>query len=378
MHHPRHFSRSKFRLIAVAGILLGAGGWWLWQPAQPKAPKSQPMTVIADERPHKPAPPQAPPLTTIVRQPKIDQYLTAKHFSGSVLIVRDGQVVLRKGYQERDRQQHLPNTPTTAYYVGSAQKALIATAILQLQDAGKLRVDAPVATYLPAFPNGQRITLRHLLTHTSGIRGHVETSQPMTPAELLTDIQHRGIRRMPGRWQYHDSNYTVLACLVEQLSGQPLMTYLQQHIFKPAKMRHVGVAADFKALPERSVGYQIKDGQPVATNPGDLSQLFGVGDLTMPATDLYRFDHALMTGQLLSASALKTMLTAGSASTYGMGFYVNPGSYSNHGIISGWNVTNSISRSGQTYIVLMANIQNNLRSLGQVTNELYGLLNASS
>jgi len=85
----------------------------------------------------------------------------------------------------------------------------------------------------------------------------------------------------------------------------------------------------------------------------------------------------LMSNRLISKAARKEMLTAGSSSTYGMGFYVNPGSYSSHGIVSGWNVTNNFSHSGGTYIVIMTNVQNGIKSLGQVTSNIYGILNQS-
>jgi len=216
-----------------------------------------------------------------------------------------------------------------------------------------------------------------LLTHTSGLVGHSEPNEAITPKALVTDIEKQGIRSQPGQWHYLDSNYTVLAYLVEKISGQSLMPYLEKHIFKPAGIDSTGTYQTFDKVATHSTGYRIKNGTYVTPHLPDLSQLFGCGNLYMTASDMYRFDKALMSNRLISKAARKEMLTAGSSSTYGMGFYVNPGSYSSHGIVSGWNVTNNFSHSGGTYVIIMTNVQNGIKSLGQVTSNIYGILNRS-
>ncbi len=340
------------------------------------ATKSAPTTVVARAKP-RPKLKQQParPVTTVVKNQTIDHYLTNLHFSGTALVVRNGTVILRKAYGLRDREQKLPNETTTPYYIGSAEKAIVATAILQLQDAGKLKVTDPVSKYIAGFPNGQKITLKNLLNHTSGLVGHHETNAAMSPSALVADIKKQGINAQPGQWHYLDGNYTVLAYLVEKLSGQSLMTYLGKHVFQPAGMTQTGTYRTFKQVRNHSTGYQVRDGKYVKPAVGNLSQLFGVGNLYMPVTDMYQFDHALMQGKLISKRARKMMFTPGSTSTYGMGFYCNPGSYSSHGIVSGWNVLNSFSPSGKTYIVVMANVQNNIHSFGRVASDIYGFLN---
>lgn len=378
MHYPHH---SRARILGMSLLVLGGLGSALtfyhpWSSSEKPLSKTSPTTVVARAKPRpKPTAQPVKPLPTVVANQAIDDYLTQQHFSGTALVVRRGRVILRKAYAQRDRSQHLPNETTTPYYIGSAEKAIVATAILQLQDAGKLKISDPIAKYLPDFPNGQQIKLKNLLTHTSGLVGHQETSTAMAPSAIMADIQKNGVRSQPGQWHYLDANYTVLAYLVQKLSGQPLLTYLQQRIFKPAGMDQTGTYETFNAVKNHPFGYQVHHDRFVKTELGSLSQLFGVGNLYMPVTDMYKFDHALMTDRLISKHARKEMLTPGSSSTYGMGFYCNPGSYSNHGIVSGYNVANSFSSSGQTYVVLMANVQNNIHSFGQVTSKIYGFLN---
>ncbi|MFC6294358.1 serine hydrolase domain-containing protein [Lactiplantibacillus daoliensis] len=375
-----HYHRPNWlrRLILVATLLVGLGVIVLITTdllqSTDRPEKAAPTTVVAKTKPATTKTAVKKGLSTVVKNQALDHYMTNLNFSGTVVVVREGRVMLRKGYGLRNREKKLPNEVATPYYIGSAQKAIIATAILQLQDAGKLKVDAPISTYLPNFPNGHNIKLRNFLTHTSGIVGHAETDDAITPTALVEDIEKRGIRSQPGRWRYLDSNYTVLAYLVEKISGQSLMSYLEKHIFKPAGIDSSGNYKTFDQVANHSTGYKIKNGQYTIPALPDLSQLFGCGNLYMTADDMYRFDHALMTDKLISKAARKDMLTAGSSSTYGMGFYVNPASYSNHGVLNGWNLVNNFSRSGGTYIVVMSNVQNGVKSLGKVASDIYGIL----
>ncbi|PJY98592.1 serine hydrolase domain-containing protein [Bacillus vallismortis] len=313
-------------------------------------------------------------IKTVDRNQKISHYLNEIGFSGTAMIVRNGEIVTHKGFGYADRKHHIPNNPLTAFYVGSSQKALIATAILQLEEKGKLQTSDPVSAYLPRFPNGQTITLKNLLTHTSGIHGHVEGNGAITPDDLIKDIERQGIKRQPGVWDYQDSNYSVLAYIVAEVSGESYEQYITNHIFKPAKMTHAGFYKTYHKEPYPAVGYKLKGGKPITPYMPDLSQLYGAGDIYMSASDMYKFDQALINGKLYSQKSYEKMFTPGSSSTYGMGFYIAPGSYSNHGVMPGFNILNSFSKSGQTIVILLSNIQNNAK-LGQVNNKIYQLLN---
>ncbi|MEG7334061.1 serine hydrolase domain-containing protein [Bacillus sp. 0102A] len=313
-------------------------------------------------------------IKTVDRNQKISNYLNEIGFSGTAMIVRNGEIVTHKGFGYADRKRHIHNNPLTSFYVGSSQKALIATAILQLEEKGKLQTSDPVSTYLPQFPNGQTITLKNLLTHTSGINGHIEGNGAITPDDLIKDIERQGIKRQPGVWDYQDSNYSVLAYIVAEASGESYEQYITNHIFKPAGMTHAGFYKTYHKEPYPAVGYKLKARRSITPYMPDLSQLYGAGDIYMSAVDMYKFDRALIDGKLYSQKSYEKMFTPGSSSTYGMGFYIAPGSYSNHGVMPGFNILNSFSKSGQTIVILLSNIQNNAK-LGQVNNKIYQLLN---
>lgn len=311
---------------------------------------------------------------TVVADPAIDRYLSSLHFNGTVMIVRNDKVIVSKGYGYANIEQKRPNDPDSTFYIASIQKALVATAVMQLQEAGKLNVHDPVARYLPKFPGGQTIQLFNLLTHTSGIKGHKEGIGPITPDELIADIEQRGLRGTPGIWQYNDSNYSVLSYIIEKLTHEPLERYMASHIFQKAGLTHTGFYETYNQEPNATTGYKYVNGRLVNPPLLHMSQLYGCGNIYMSPADLFRFDHALASGQLIDAGSLKQMLTPYKA-TYGFGFYADPGSYSDHGVLPGWNLLNSFSRSFKTYVVLMSNIQNNIPSFGLVNEKIYELLN---
>ncbi|MDP4168760.1 class A beta-lactamase-related serine hydrolase [Bacillus licheniformis] len=306
---------------------------------------------------------------------QLDQYLKSIGFSGTALIVEDGKVMTSKGYLYANREEMVPNTPDTVFYVGSSQKAIIATAILQLEEKGLLSVNDPVSKYLPNFPNGSKITLYHFLTHTSGIRGHKEGRGYISPEDLIKDIEKRGVKYPTGKWDYRDSNYSVLAYIVSMVSGEPVDQYIKKHIFKPAGMKHAGFYKTFAKESNPSTGYKLNLQKKLYTpDMPDLSQLYGAGDIYMTAYDMYLFDKALYERKIISNESFMKMFTPNKA-TYGMGFYVSPGSYSSHGVMPGYNILNSFSLTGSRYVILFSNIQNNIKSFGSVNNRIFSILN---
>ncbi|WP_343363485.1 serine hydrolase domain-containing protein [Listeria seeligeri] len=377
----RHKTKRRKNLIIVlcAVFILFVTTSWIIAEFKGKEQQAvaKPVQKKTTTKPTKSKPVKEEPTKTVVKNQEIDNYLQEIGFSGSVLVVRDGKTILQKGYLDANRETKKPNTPDTLYYIGSSQKAIIATAILQLEEQGKISTEDPISKYSPNFPNGNNIYIKNFLNHTSGIVGHTETGGKITPKELIEDIENQGIKSQPGTWNYLDSNYTVLAYLVETLSRESLQSYLGKHIFKPSGMEHTGFnQKKVDGGKNESIGYYLqKDGTYKTPSLIDLSQLYGCGDICMTSKDLYLFNKALMSKKLISEVSLQKMFTPGSTSGYGMGFYVDPGSYNSHGVLSGWNVSNSMSHTGRTYVILFSNIQNNIASFGKVNNHIYELLN---
>lgn len=303
--------------------------------------------------------------------PEIDQYLSKIHFNGSALIVKDQKILLNKGYGFANFDKKIPNQANNFYYIGSISKVFVSTSIMQLQELGKLNVSDPVSKYIPSFPNGNMIKLFHLLTHTSGIPEHSQTSEQISHDALMNKIGQNPLMFQPGtKWGYSDSNYSILAYIVEKVSGEPYEQYVKKHIFAKAKMHNTGFGNNIPKQENLSIGYKYKQKEIYTPSIPNMSQLFGCGDIYSTPFDMYLFDKALYNGVLISKESIKTFFTP-FKKDYAFGMYNNPGSYSNHGVLPGYNCLNSFSKQGNKYVILFSNIQNGVESLGEVNNEIY-------
>ncbi|MEH7052633.1 serine hydrolase domain-containing protein, partial [Bacillus pseudomycoides] len=178
---------------------------------------------------------------------KLDQYLKEKGFNGTVLVTDQNNVILRKGYGYANMQDKVLTTPRTKYRIGSITKTVVAVSILQLQEKGELNIEDNVNKYIPSFPADKNITLRHLLTHTSGLpeqgQGKVDAASRL---KLVTWIGSQNLEFPAGTgWRYTDYNYMVLAYVIEKISKQPLAEYVKEHIFTPVGMHESGMGAKF-------------------------------------------------------------------------------------------------------------------------------------
>ena len=259
----------------------------------------------------------------------------------AVAITRGDEIVLVRGYGEaRDGE---PINGQTQFRIASLSKSFTALAVLQLVEAGKMELDAPVTRYLPEFvlsssSVSERITVRQLLNHTSGLAdtGFVSGlgGQQQTLADRVASLRDARFVDPPGTaFHYFDPNYQVLARLVEVVSGQPFDAYLRQHVFRPLDMRD-SVSAPTSMLPPQSnqlaQGHVIGYAVPVAL-PELVGFLGGSGGVISTASDMAHYLVALrnqrryLGGSVLSANGVSQMQTppAGVASNYAMGWTVS-------------------------------------------------------
>jgi CubicO group peptidase (beta-lactamase class C family) len=255
---------------------------------------------------------------------KIEEYLAAcvkrHHFSGSVLVARDGKVLLSKGYGLANREHGVPCTPRTKFRLGSVTKPITALAVLILHEKGKLDLGKPIKTYLPEGPTAWAgVTVRHLLTHTSGIPDLLETdpryvqtvARPVTPAQLVARFRDKPLKFKPGeKSQYSNSNYVLLGRIIERVSGRRYEEFLQESIFRPLKMTATGYDRARPILSHRAAGYCTWGLQTVNAAPIDLSNADAAGALYSTVEDLFRLDQALYANRLVSAKTLRECFTA--------------------------------------------------------------------
>lgn len=299
------YTKRLPRWAALASACLFAAGL-----ATAQAPQ-------ANEGAAKPAA-DAPDLTS-----KLDAYLQAavrnEQFSGSVLVAREGKPLFDRSYGMASIEFDVPNTSATIFRIASLTKQFTAMAILQLQERGKLKVGDPVCRYLADCPaSWQPITLRHLLTHTSGIRN--VSSLPDWDENLgLKRYRHadfvdlfRGLplEFTPGeKYTYSNSGYYLLGLVIERASGKPYAQYLQEAIFTPLQMRHTAYTENREIVAGRASGYYSRGAQIVAAPYIDPTTTYAAGGITSTTGDLLRWDQALYTDKLASRRSRDEMFT---------------------------------------------------------------------
>ena len=227
----------------------------------------------------------------------------------SVLVVRDGEAVISKSYGFADLEARVPATPRTNYRLASVTKQFTAAAILLLAQDGKLALDDPVRRWLPSLPKAaDAVTLRHLLTHTSGLVDYEDvmapdTRVPLRDADVLRLLE--GEDRLyfaPGSsYRYSNSGYALLALVAERASGTPFPAFLAARVFAPLGMRaSVAHVEGESVVADRAYGYSLEGGRWVRTDQSMTSAVLGDGGIYASIEDLARWDAALYDDRLLS------------------------------------------------------------------------------
>jgi len=248
----------------------------------------------------------------------VQSSVTGKQFMGSVLVARNEQILLDKGYGYANLEWQIPDSPEAKFRLGSITKQFTAACIMLLEERGKLKTDDPVKKYLPDAPAAwDKITIYNLLTHTSGIpsfTGFPDYSSteaaPTTPEKLVARFRDKPLDFQPGeKWSYSNSGYVLLGYLIEKISGQSYKDFVQENIFKPLVMNDSGYDSNSAIILHRAYGYSPGPSGPVNAGYIDMSIPFSAGALYSTTHDLLRWERGLFGGKLLSAASLKKMTT---------------------------------------------------------------------
>jgi D-alanyl-D-alanine carboxypeptidase len=255
-------------------------------------------------------------------QKKLQQDADAGQFSGAVLLAKNGKPIFEHAYGMADRERKLPNTLDTRFRIGSMNKMFTAVAVLQLAQAGKLKLDAPFGNYLTDYPNKElasKVTLHELLTHTGGT-GDIFGPDFDTHRNELKTLQdyvklygNRAAEFPPGnKWEYSNYGFILLGLVVEKVSGQSYYDYVNTHVYEVAGMNNSGSEPEDKTVTNRSVGYTKppgrKDWQPNTDTLPYRGTSAGGGYSTVG--DLLKFANALEQHKLLDAH-YEELLTTG-------------------------------------------------------------------
>jgi len=239
-------------------------------------------------------------------------------FMGSVLVARGNQVLLDKGYGSANLEWAIPNDPTTKFRLGSLTKQFTAAAILLLEERGKLKIDDPVKVYLSDVPaSWDKVTIYHLLTHTSGIPSftgfpdyRTTEATASTPVQLVARFRDKPLEFMPGeKWAYSNSGYVLLGYLIEKVSGEEYAKFIQTNIFDLLGMKDSGYDSNTAIIPHRAAGYEPGPKGPINTSFIHMSIPFAAGALYSTTENLLRWEQGLFGGKLLKAESLQKMTT---------------------------------------------------------------------
>ncbi len=284
---------------------------------------------------------------------------------GMVAVARDHQVIFQRGYGYANLEWQIPFTSDTRFRVGSLTKQFTATAILLLQQDGKLKTSDPISRFYPDSPAAwSSITLRNLLTHTSGIPD-VDFSMILklsahTPEELMKGIPAKPLRVQPGtKYEYANINYMLLGRVIEKASGEPYCRFLKDRIFTPLQLNETGCDWNSALVPHRAYGYRPSADGPVGVENDDLSSLTGAGNLYSSAGDLIRWTEALHGGKVLSPASLGEMLTP-FLDGYGYGLQIDSSQgsldISHNGAVDGFFSFLDYIPQTRTTVVVLSNL----------------------
>jgi CubicO group peptidase (beta-lactamase class C family) len=313
-----------------------------------------------------PAPAQAP--SNIARMEQIVRSFVPVQFMGSVLVAQDGKILLERGYGFANLEWQVPNSPTTKFRLGSITKQFTAASILLLEERGKLKVDDPVKKYIPDAPAAwDKVTIFHLLTHTSGIPSFTgfpdyasTKATPTTPEKLVARFRDKPLEFEPGeKWNYSNSGYVLLGYLIEKISGQSYAEFVQQNIFTPLGMKDSGYDSNSTVIPNRAAGYTHSKDGPVNSGYVDMTIPFSAGALYSTTEDLLRWEQGLFGGKVLKPESLAKMTTPFKQDyAFGLGIMANNGHKMiwHNGGIEGFNTSLAYYPDDKLVVAVLANL----------------------
>lgn len=261
----------------------------------------------------------------------VNGYLKKKQIPGCAVLVRQsGKVVLSRGYGMANLEHGVRVTRQTVFQSGSIGKQFTAMAVMMLVEERKLSLEDPISKHLAVPSNWSGITVRHLLTHTSGLPDYPEDyslQKEYTEDDLLKMITTQPLRFAPGeKWNYSNLGYVILGILIHKVSGEFYGEFLRQRVFSPLGMKSTRIIGEADIIPNRAAGYVLKDG--VLKNQEWVSPTVNTtadGSLYFTVEDIAQWDEALTAGKLLSPAGFEQMwrpvkLNDGSTAPYGFGW----------------------------------------------------------
>ncbi|HCU6011433.1 TPA: serine hydrolase [Legionella pneumophila] len=308
----------------------------------------------------------------------VQTYVADKQFMGSILVAQHGHIILDKGYGYANLEWQIPNTTTTKFRIASLTKQFTAVAILLLEEQGKLKISDFTNKYMPDAPSAwDKVTLFHLLNHTSGIPSYTSfpdfaafTTSTKTPEQQIEFFRNKPLNFQPGsNFEYNNSAYVLLGYLIEKISGQSYADFVVHNIFKPLDMNDSGYDSHSEIILHRASGYMVSPNGLCNADYLDMSIPYSAGSLYSTTHDLLLWEQGLFGGKILSSASLEKMIEP-FKNDYGFGVRIHSldghKSITHAGGTSGFNTKLIYSPDDKLTVIVLAN----LNALGYVAQDL--------
>lgn len=291
----------------------------------------------------------------------------------TALVARNGQIIYNKAFGMADLELNIPMQTDHIFRIGSITKQFTAIAILQLMERGKLDLQDEITKFIPDYPvQGNKITIEHLLTHTSGIKSYTgmpdygeKMSKDMTPVEMIDYFKNEPMEFAPGTaFRYNNSGYFLLGYIIEKISGKTYSEYLEENIFKPLGMTHSMYGNDRTIIKNRAGAYSMGDQGFVNAQAVSMTQPYSAGSILSTVEDMYQWHQAVQAYQLVKKESLdkafsRYQLTDGKKTDYGYGWflgYVQESPAIEHGgAIPGFNTMAIYLPEEDVFVAVFAN-----------------------
>jgi CubicO group peptidase (beta-lactamase class C family) len=254
---------------------------------------------------------------------------------GVFMVAKSGKPIYQKSFGKANIELNTGLTNDFVFQIGSMTKQFTAISILMLEEQGKLNTNDTINKYIPDYPNGNKITIQHLLTHTSGIKDFTKmkslqeiAQKEMTPKMMVDFFKNETVDFKPGeKFEYNNSGYVLLGYILELVSGETYENFIQKNIFEKAGMLHSRYATDKQIIKQRAYGYQKKESGYVNKTIINFSVPFSSGSLMSTLGDMLKWQNALNNNLLLKPESSKKAfqkykLNNGDEFTYGYGWHI--------------------------------------------------------
>ena len=306
-------------------------------------------------------------------------------FCGSVLVAKNGKLLFSKGYGYSHEEQKISNDENTIFNIASITKTFTSAVILKLQEQRKLSVTDVVSKYYPDYPNGDKLTIHQLLTHTSGIHNYTEEKEfqsmdqtkALTLEEMIAFFKSKPLDFEPGTaFHYSNSGYTMLGYIIEKVTGLTYGAALETYIFKPLHMEHTSYGPPLESKVQPATGYMMyykNFKRPTyAVHP---SVSYATGAIYSTVKDLYKWHQALQTNRFLSDKSLAAAYKKDKGN-YGYGWSTDS-LYGNQRVSHDGNIAgykSNINRFPQDDICVIALSNSNNSSVGSIVRNMVNIL----